>query len=88
MHIPVNSLPGSITAGPDGNVWFTESLTGDGAARIGRVTPRGNIREFNVPGNHHELTSITAGPDGDLWFTDSHLRRSMIGRITQSGAVT
>jgi hypothetical protein len=31
-----------ITAGPDGNLWFTEG----GSRRIGQLTPRGRMREF------------------------------------------
>lgn len=32
-----NSIPKGITAGPDGNLWFTE----DSADKIGRITPSG-----------------------------------------------
>ena len=37
----------SITAGPDGNLWFTEFDTN----KIGRITPAGVFTEFVVPGN-------------------------------------
>ncbi|HEY7360690.1 MAG TPA: NHL repeat-containing protein, partial [Streptosporangiaceae bacterium] len=76
------SRPLGITAGPDGNLWFTE-----GAGRIGRITPQGAITEFSTgisPGA--EPTGIAAGPDGNLWFTESAGNR--IGRITPTGAVT
>ena len=62
---PVPSgLPQFITAGPDGNLWFTELFS-----RIGRITTSGVITEFPVPtaGNPN---GITAGPDGNLWFAD------------------
>ena len=36
--------PAGITAGPDGNLWFTE-LSGD---RIGRITPAGVVTEFTA----------------------------------------
>src|SRR5271170_1966147 len=62
-----------ITAGPDGNLWFTEPNTG----RIGRSTPSGEITEFSELGGsspellkHSIPTGITAGPDGNLWFTE------------------
>src|SRR5579872_5938459 len=46
-----NSKPLGITAGPDGNIWFTE---GDGASTtmandIGRITPTGTITKFPIP---------------------------------------
>ena len=34
-------MPSGITAGPDGNLWFTEA-----AATIGRITPAGTVTEF------------------------------------------
>ena len=34
--------PNGITAGPDGNVWFTEAY----ADRIGRITPAGVVSEY------------------------------------------
>src|SRR5438128_11788033 len=37
--------PFDITAGPDGNLWFTEQS----ASRIGRITPAGVITEFAAP---------------------------------------
>jgi len=64
-------LPGSIDAGPDGNLWFTELF----AQRIGRITPGGAITEFPIPGGKQDPFAsgapfgITAGPDNNLWFT-------------------
>jgi len=84
--------PRSITAGPDGNLWFTESL----ANRIGRITPDGAITEFSAgltdkvtsPGSEYPASpsDITAGPDGNLWFTEQSGPR--VGRITPDGAIT
>lgn len=59
-------MPIGITAGRDGNVWFTESATD----RVVRVTPAGAITEYALPtpaGGPHE---IVAGPDGNLWLTE------------------
>jgi virginiamycin B lyase len=70
-----------ITAGPDGNVWFTETLGGV----IARITPSGTITEFlNDPS--FGPAGITLGPDGNLWYTD--LLNNEIGRVTPSGVVT
>jgi len=75
------NVPGGvfgITAGPDGNLWFT------GAGAIGRITPSGSITLFPVPGS--APGAITAGPDGNLWFLDNGTGK--IGRITTAGLVT
>jgi hypothetical protein len=77
--------PLGITAGPDGNLWFTE-----GIGEIGRITPSGVVTEFIVPSSRtpadQDITGITAGPDGNLWFTE--YRAGIIGRITLAGVVT
>ncbi len=80
---PVPSAsPRGIAAGPDGNLWFTES-DGD---KIGRITPAGVVTEFPLPSAGSVLVGIAAGPDGNLWFTESNGNR--IGRITVAGVVT
>ena len=76
-----DSGPVDITAGPDGNVWFTGYLAGT----IGRITPAGTVTEFlNDPNNGP--AGITVGPDGNLWYADEYANE--IGRVTTSGAVT
>ena len=69
------SEPAGITAGPDGNVWFTEF----GGNRIGRITADGTISEFPVPTAAAGLNDITLGPDGNLWFAES--TAGQIGRL-------
>ena len=63
--------PGDIKAGPDGNLWFTESepIPPQLGQRnmIGRVTPSGQVTEF--PLNGFLMSGETFGPDGNLWFT-------------------
>jgi len=64
-----NSDPAWITAGPDGNLWFTEW----GASKIGMINPATHaITEFPVPTGKTNpyLRGISAGPDGNLWFTE------------------
>jgi streptogramin lyase len=73
--------PAGITAGPDGNIWFTE----ENGNRIGRITPGGAITEFGLPAGSLPV-EITPGPDGALWFTEAG--SNSIGRITTSGAIT
>jgi len=72
--------PEGITAGPDGNLWFTNSSNNT----IGRITPAGHVHVFAGHGIDGPA-GITAGPDGALWFTNNG---GSIGRITTSGAVT
>jgi hypothetical protein len=62
--------PSSISAGPDGNLWFTEP----DANEIGRITPAGQITLFNVPTSGSQPTGIVAGPNGNIWFTEAASR--------------
>jgi streptogramin lyase len=77
-----NSQPGGtpnnfgtwgIAAGPDGNVWFTESAAnGKGVCRM---LTSGEIGKFKCFNAGLVATSnpfgLTAAPDGKLWFTDN-----------------
>jgi uncharacterized repeat protein (TIGR01451 family) len=81
--ISASAGPAGITAGPDGNLWFTEATLG----QIGRITPAGVVTEFSAGISAGAgLGRIIAGPDGNLWFTEQSGNR--IGRITPSGVVT
>jgi len=80
--ISAGALPSTITAGPDGNLWFTEN-----ADRIGRITPLGVVTEFSAGITAGSRPNgITVGPDGNLWFAEQDGNR--IGRITPLGVVT
>src|SRR5947209_12140512 len=63
----VGSVPNGITAGPDGNLWFTERS----GSQIGRITTAGVITEFPIPTTGGQPLGIAAGPDGNLWFTEA-----------------
>jgi streptogramin lyase len=80
-----NSGAFNIVAGPDGNLWFTESHSG----KIGRITPDGSITEFPLPSAIRIPGSIVVGPDSALWFTeyDPSEKAGFIARITLSGSV-
>ena len=73
--------PYSIVAGPDGNMWFTQS---DGNA-IGRISPDGTRKRYilNAPNSHPY--GITVGPDGNLWFTERSANR--IGVMNTRGRI-
>jgi streptogramin lyase len=77
--------PLGITAGPDGNMWFTEERMN----QIGRIVPAtGEVTEFKLPDFtfRRQPFEITSGPDGNLWFTENFGNR--IGRITTDGEIT
>lgn len=66
----------SITAGSDGNMWFTE-YAGGGVGQV--ITSVGNNPSGQSVGTINfvslgvgSLGGITTGPDGNLWFTDTH----------------
>jgi streptogramin lyase len=77
------SPPVSIVAGPDGNLWFTET---GGIDKIGRITTGGTITEFPLPTCCNAAAGIAVGPDGNLWFTEYDGNK--IGRITTAGLIT
>ena len=77
-----NSFPRDITAGLDGNLWFTEGKGNN----IGRITTAGAITEFSIPTSNSGPQGIAIGPDGNLWFTENNGNK--IGRITPAGAIT
>jgi streptogramin lyase len=79
----------SITAGPDGNLWFTEIGPAGVGSSIGRITTSGKITEFPLPTANSFPSSITAGSDGNLWFTGIGTNNgpSQIGVITPQGKI-
>ena len=76
--------PQGIVAGPDGNLWFSETT----GPNIGKITPSGTITEYPVPSNGSFVQTpwITGGPDGNLWFSD--WGNNAIGKSTTAGSVT
>ena len=86
-----NAQPLFITAGPDGNQWFTEFR----GQATGRITPSGVITEFSAgmtpPGSNPFGSDdfpygITAGPDGNVWFAQEG--SAHVGRIAPDGTIT
>jgi streptogramin lyase len=87
--VPSNgtAYPWGITAGPDGNLWFTVSSDPAGP-KIGRITPEGAITQFAIPTVPADPSKITTGPDGNLWFTETNDFANRIGRVSTSGSIT
>jgi len=83
----VGSLPYYITAGPDGNLWFTEP----NGRLIVKMTISGTFIEYAAPSTgSYAPFDITAGPDGNLWFTNwyASANPNPIGAVTTSGTFT
>src|SRR6185369_2327826 len=81
--IGANAGLAGITAGPDGNIYFTESIRD----RIGRIDlTTFVITESSPMGGSADPRGITAGPDGALWFAEGTDDR--IGRITTTLSLT
>jgi streptogramin lyase len=80
----INSAPQQITAGTDGNLWFTDP----GTNQVGRLNPlTGAITEYPIPTSNSLPTGITAGPDGNVWFTEQDANQ--VAKIDpSSGAIT
>jgi streptogramin lyase len=77
-----STFAGSLTAGPDGNVWFSAAnLEGEGGPVVGKVTPAGELTEYKVPNG---AGSIVSGADGNIWFAEP----KGIARITPDGQIT
>ncbi len=76
-------MPQSITAGPDGNLWFTEQ----GAYDIAEINPTTHaITQFPIPTDKGGVSAdgaMTTGPDGNIWFTDG-VNGGSIGMINPS----
>lgn len=78
-----STRPEGITAGPDGNLWFTETCQQN--ERIGEVTTTGSFTQYAIT-TGSDPEHITSGPDGALWFTEQFA--SQLGRITTAGQLT
>src|SRR5208283_4535065 len=74
---------GFDAAGPDGNLWFTESYP---ANAVGKMSPEGVVTSYPVPTANADPTGITAGPDGNMWFLESDAHQ--IAKVTPSGTIT
>ena len=76
------SIPGGIVVGPDGYLWFIESIGNN----LGRISTDGQITEFPIPtpsANLPRQAFVGIGPDGMVWFTESAANK--LGRITPVG---
>ena len=81
-----SAQPNGITAGPDGNVWFTEG-TVSGNGKVGRIEPSsGAITEFSAGLPTSDYYGIISGPNDSLWFAGYDC--GCLGSITTSGTIS
>jgi virginiamycin B lyase len=75
---------GSIAAGADGNLWFTEP----GAPGVGKITTSGTMTHVASWSGFEEVFNIAAGAPGEsaVWFVG--LMPDTIGRLTTEGSFT
>jgi virginiamycin B lyase len=74
-----SDMPLEITAGPDGNLYFTTYLV-EPKNYIGQVTPQGRLRQFEIPTAGAASFGITTGSDDNIWFTENF--NQLVGRLT------
>jgi virginiamycin B lyase len=80
FEIPEPSQPGWITAGPDGQIWFTHQSTAPSA--ISKVTTQGTpFVRYNTSITNTGPRGITFGADGNVWYT----KQGGIGRMQPGG---
>ena len=60
---PCPSNLGTLTPGPDGNIWFVDG----GRGQVGRVTPSGAFAQFLLPNPAGGAHTLVKGPDGNVW---------------------
>ena len=75
------ALISSMVAGPDGNVWYTDTV----GNRIGRISSSGQIALYPTPRKGGEPNSIVLGPEAKLWFADRSA--NAIAQISADGQI-
>jgi virginiamycin B lyase len=81
---PGSSQPLSLTFGPDGALWYTNTSN-----QIGRMTTSGAVtNDFTVAGysTSGDHQTIVTGPDQALWFTDLTGAGSIVRMATDGTA--
>jgi virginiamycin B lyase len=79
----VDSISYAITRGSDGNLWFTEAE----ANKVGKITPQGDITEYDLPERGMSPRSITVGPDGNIWLMIAGDQESMVISMDTNGKI-
>lgn len=88
--LPTGTYPSSITAGPDGAMWFgTYPLIGYAPPThlgVWRISTKGRKHYFAFENGVYD---VAAGADGRVWFTNPYQYGSFdVGAITHDGVIT
>jgi virginiamycin B lyase len=75
-----SAAPVGITSDGE-DLWFVEIAAG----RVGRISTRGEITEFDLPDRAARPHAIIAVAPGDCWFTEWGANR--VGHISASGEI-
>jgi virginiamycin B lyase len=62
---PATEVAQSVTLGPDGNVWFSQSISGV----IGSISTGFGVNQFTLPAGATPY-GLATGADGSIWFAD------------------
>jgi virginiamycin B lyase len=84
---PAGDCLSGLSAGPDGNIWFTEYRTG----KVAKITTHGNITEYAIPRPAGQPSGIVNGSDGYLWLIDAGCCFAcppQVVRVTTAGTMT
>jgi virginiamycin B lyase len=87
IHLDFEENPSAMVLGPDGAIWFTQRLR----HAIERVTPDGQIEQFELPQTEYPidyLSELVTGPGNAIWYVHNPYSKDMnsspgsiIGRI-------
>ena len=81
----------AIVAGPNGNMWFTESGGTSNTGKIGEINPTTHaITEFPAATASVQPFGIAVGPDGNIWYTEKDVggTNSRIGVMNPATGTT
>src|SRR4051794_8279318 len=85
--IPGGNNPVAIAAGPDGNLWTTQTDFNGNGNKFAVMGTDGVVKAQYATGLFREEPfGISAGPDGNLWYTNT--LGGKIGRMTPAGTAT
>jgi virginiamycin B lyase len=77
---PAIPFPGTIAAGPEGEMWIS------GGTVVGRMTTGGELTTFET--SQASVGDLVAGSDGNVWFGDNDASSTVVGRLTPLGEIT
>ena len=72
----------SMVAGPDGNMWFSQTVP---SAGVGKITPGGVVTMASPDLNGTPNAGLTVGSDGCIWGTEAIAGNPAIYEIFVSG---